>query len=582
MIESRLSPDTAAAPADAPARPVAVAEPASAGPKTDAGVPTGWEVLVERRPPGLFSRLLTTYRHLLGIFFGGLVAWVAELPAARRKGARFRFAQLLAWLFRPFLDRNLRNLPFPVQFRRRLEILGPTYIKLGQILSLREDILPKEITEELKNLLDRLPVVPFPRYCELLAERLGRPVDEMYEWIDPKPLGSASIGQTHRARTVDGEDVIIKMVKPGIPELLRRDAILLKVFAAFLQIGLGRYQPRRVIGEFVDYTSKEVDLRREANNCETFAANFKDVPDIVFPKVYRKYSAELVMTQQFLAGKKPTDPEVQELPESDRDRLVDLGATAIIRMLYRDGFFHADLHPGNLLVLAGPKAGFIDLGMVGRFDHDLRRSLLYYFYCLVMGDAENAAKYIAALAQPGSGADPQGFKKEIEEISRSWAHQANFDDFSLAQLILQSVSMAGRFRMYFPVEMVLMVKALVTFEGVGQILKPGFDVASVSQKHVNKIFLHQFSPVRLVKEMAAGAPEIVDALVKAPMLITEGLRVLEQATKRPAENPFSGIRGTVLAGFLILGAAMLAGSGKWIPAAILGAAGLALALKPGR
>ncbi|NJQ97498.1 MAG: AarF/ABC1/UbiB kinase family protein, partial [Hydrococcus sp. CSU_1_8] len=107
----------------------------------------------------------------------------------------------------------------------------------------------------------------------------------MYEWIDPKPLGSASIGQTHRGRTVEGDDVVIKMVKPGIPELLKRDAILLKIFAAFLQSFLSRFQPQRVITEFVDYTSKEVDLRREASNCETFAANFRDVPDIVFPKV---------------------------------------------------------------------------------------------------------------------------------------------------------------------------------------------------------------------------------------------------------------------------------------------------------
>ncbi len=541
-----------------------------------------WEVMIESRPPGLVRRLFVTYRHLGGILGGGLVASVRSRPEARRHGFRFRSAQLASLLIRPLLRRDLRDLTFPVQFRRRLETLGPTYIKLGQVLSLREDILPREITDELKNLLDRLPVVPFPRYCELIAERLRRPVSEMFEHIDPKPLGSASIGQTHRARTVDGEDVIIKLVKPGIPELLKRDAVLLKAFAAFLQTFLGRFQPRRVIGEFVEYTSREVDLRREASNAETFAANFKDLPDVVFPKVYRKYSSELVMTQEFLAGKKPNDPAVQALPEADRDRLVDLGAAAIVRMLYQDGFFHADLHPGNLMVLPGPKAGFIDLGMVGRFDHDLRRSLLYYFYCLVMGDAENAARYLAAIAQPGRGADPQGFRKDVQDVSRSWSHQSNFADFSLAQLILESVGKAAKYRMYFPVELVLMVKALVTFEGVGQILKPGFDVAQVSQKHVNRIFLHQFSPMRIVKETLAGAPEIVDALVKAPMLITEGLRVLEQATKRPPENPFTGIRGTIFAGFCLLAAAMLAGNQLWIPAVVMGIIGLLLALRPGK
>ncbi|HEX4954200.1 MAG TPA: AarF/UbiB family protein [Thermoanaerobaculia bacterium] len=541
-----------------------------------------WEVMIEAKPPGLVHRLLVTYRHLGGILAGGLVTSVRSRPEAHRHGFRFRTAQLASLVVRPLLRRDLSDLPFPVQFRRRLEILGPTYIKLGQVLSLREDLLPKEITDELKNLLDRLPVLPFPRYCELIAERLHRPVSAMFEWIDPAPLGSASIGQTHRARTVEGEDVIIKLVKPGIPELLKRDAVLLRAFAAFLQTFLGRFQPRRVIGEFVEYTSREVDLRREASNAETFAANFKDLPDVVFPKVYRKYSSELVMTQEFLPGKKPSDPEVQALSEADKDRLIDLGAAAIVRMLYQDGFFHADLHPGNLMVLPGPKAGFIDLGMVGRFDHDLRRSLLYYFYCLVMGDAENSARYLAAIAQPGRGADPQGFRKDVQDISISWAHQSNFADYSLAQLIMESVGKAAKYRMYFPVELVLMVKALVTFEGVGQILKPGFDVAQVSQKHVNRIFLHQFSPVRIVKETLAGAPEIVDALVKAPMLITEGLRVLEQATKRPPENPFTGIRGTIFAGFCLLSAAMLAGNQLWIPAAVMAVFGLLLALRPGK
>ncbi len=284
------------------------------------------------------------------------------------------------------------------------------------------------------------------------------------------------------------------------------------------------------------------------------------MPDIVFPRIYREHTTENLLVMEELVGIQPNDPEALELPEEDKDRIVDLGAEAIIRMLYRDGFFHADLHPGNLLILPGPRAGFIDLGMVGRFDDSLRRTLLYYYYCLVMGDVENAARYLASTAEPGPGGDLRGFRKDVEEVCRRWRRHASFEDFSIGQLILESVAKGASYRMYFPVEMVLMVKALVTFEGVGHQLKPGFDVAAVSHPHINKIFLGQFSPLRLARESLRGAPELVDALLKAPMLVTEGVRALEQATQRRPENPFTGIRGTVFGGFCLVAGAIVAAS----------------------
>lgn len=521
---------------------------------------------------GLFRRFLTTHRHLFGLIFGALSA---DVEIKRRdgtgRGVLFFFERLLNACTRPFLDRGLRDQPFPVQLRRRLERLGPTYIKLGQILSLREDILPKSVTEELKHLLSTLPAVPYPVFCELIARDLGRPLGEMFAEIDEVPLGSASIGQAHRATTVGGDKVIVKAVKPGIPAVLRRDAKLLGLAGSLLEIAFPRYGPKRIIREFTEYTLREVDLRREADNAETFAANFRDEPGIVFPKIYREYSGPRVLTMEFFDGHRPDTPRVQAMPLAERERLVDLGAEAIIRMIYRDGFFHADLHPGNLLVLPGPKAGFIDLGMVGRLHDELRRTLLYYYYSLVMGDAENAARYLSAAADPGRGGDPSGFRRDVAEISSRWRRSANFDTFSLGQLIMESVTRGAEYRMFFPVEMVLMVKALITFEGVGQLLLPGFDVADVSKRHVRRVFIQQFSPVRLVQEGLRGAPDLVDAMVKMPLLVTEGLRVLEKTTKRSTENPFAGLRGTLIAGFsLVAGAIIMAFAGThawplWVP-----------------
>ncbi|HYL06806.1 MAG TPA: AarF/UbiB family protein [Thermoanaerobaculia bacterium] len=526
----------------------------------------GYEILPDVPPQGLVRRFFVIQRHLVGLTFGGLSAYVRDrrTPAARRFRLLYRLAALLAWLTRPFVDKSLVDRPFPVQLRRRLEMLGPTYIKLGQVLALRQDLLPQPITDELKNLLDRLPVVPFARYLGLIVKDTKRPIAEMYSWVDPQPTGSASIAQIHRATTVAGDSVIIKVVKPGIPETLARDAILLKLLGAALQKVLPRYQPKRVIAEFVEYTRREVDLRREADNAETFTANFHDLEGVCFPRIYREHSSQRVLCMEFLAGFKPNAPEALALPEADRDKLVDLGAASIIRMLFKDGFFHADLHPGNLLVLPGPKIGFIDLGMVGRFDQALRRTMLNYYYSLVMGDAEGAARYLGNVAEPGPGADPVGFRREVVEILHRWNRAANFRDFSLAQLILHSVNLGANHAMYFPVEMVLMVKALVTFEGVGQILKPGLDVAAVSQSHARKIFLDQFNPLTLGREGMQALPELLEAVSKAPALITEGLRLLEQTLRRRPENPFAGLRGTIFGGFCLLAGAVLAGArGPW-------------------
>jgi ubiquinone biosynthesis protein len=546
----------------------------------------GFELLPAIPPGGLVRRFFIIQRHLIGLLFGGAVSFVRQ---QRKAGARraprllYPIARLAGLLAYPFLNRNLRDQSFPVQLRRRLEMLGPTYIKFGQVLALRQDLLPQSIIDELKNLLDRLPVVPFPAYLERIVNDTGRPIDEMYSWVDPHPIGSASIAQIHRATTRTGDSVIIKVVKPGIRETLTRDATLLRSLGWFLQRILPRYQPQRVISEFVEYTRREVDLKREADNAETFTANFRDLDDVVFPRIYRQYSSTGVLCMEFLDGIKPGAQAAVDLPEADKDRLVDLGAESIVRMLYKDGFFHADLHPGNLLILPGPKLGFIDLGMVGRFDQTLRRTLLYYYYTLVSGDAENSARYLAAIAEPGPGADPMGFRREVTEIGHRWSRNANFGDFSLAQLIMQSVNLGAQHSMYFPVEMVLMVKALVTFEGVGQILKPGLDVADVSRRHANKLFFQQFNPVALLRQTLRGAPEIFEALTKAPTLVTEGLRLLEQTTRRPPEKPFAGLRGTLFGGFCLVAGAVLAGArGPWPIWAALFVLGFALALRPGR
>lgn len=537
---------------------------------------TEFNLYEEKRPSGLIIRFLETSAQLMGLFLGGGLDYVRnkkELGEHRTLPVIvLRFLLALAY---PFLDKQIIKQPFSQQFRLRLEKLGPTYIKLGQILSLREDLLPKTITDELKRLLDKLPAVSYERFKQLIEDSLDLPLNEMYRWIDPQPLGSASLAQTHRARLVSNEKVVIKALKPGVRTLIERDTRLLHFFGRFLQVFLAPYQPVRIIDEFSAYTLREVDLRFEADNAETFTAYFKDEPKVRFPRIYRKYSSRDVLCMEYFHGLKPDETALKKLDADQRRQAIDLGIGAVVRMIYRDGFFHADLHPANLMVFkkAGSKeisVGFIDLGMVGRFTRDMRKRLFYYFYSLVSGDPESAARYLTSLTIPGKGADIEGFRRAASDLYTRWLMAPKIKDFSLAQVILQSILLAGRYRIQYPGEIILMVKALVTIEGVGYIFDPEIDVPSAAREHVRSILLHEFNPISMIRESALILPEMMDVLRKSPLILSEGINMLESNLKRPPAGPLNGVRSTLLAGFCLLaGVTLLALDGPWYVWAVL-------------
>jgi ubiquinone biosynthesis protein len=547
---------------------------------------TGFEAYQERRPPGLIIRFIEISGQLIATALGGGFDFVRrkqELGEHRTLGIfLLRIFLALTW---PFLDNNIVKLPFSIQFRLRLQRLGPTFIKLGQILSLREDLLPKEITDELKNLLDKLPAVSYERFKELIVESLKLPLNTMYRWIDPIPLGSASLAQTHRARLISNEKVVIKVLKPGVRTIIETDTRLLRFFGRFLQIFLARFQPARILDEFSAYTLREVDLRMEADNAETFSAYFINEPEVRFPRVYRKYSSHDVLCMEYFNGIKPDENALKKLTMEQRRQAIDLGVGAIVRMIYRDGFFHADLHPANLMIFkkTGTKeisVGFIDLGMVGRFTRDMRKRMFYYFYSLVTGDPESAARYLTSLTLPGRGADIEGFRRAASDLYTRWLMTPNFKDFSLAQVILQSILMAGHYQIQYPGEIILMVKALVTIEGVGHIFDPEIDIPSAARRHVQAILLQEFNPINLVRDSALVLPEMVDVLRKSPLLLTEGMKVLEANLKKPPTGPLNGVRGTLLSGFCILaGAFILASHGPWYVWAVLFILAFILALR---
>lgn len=517
----------------------------------------------------LLRRWFSVNGHLCGLLAGGWVARVRRMPPDRRRGWSARLIQWVAARVARWLDPALVDLPFAAQLRRRLERLGPTYIKLGQIMAVREDMLPRSITDELKNLFDQAPAAPFSVVRALIEQELGRPPPDLFVEIEERPLGSASLAQAHRATTRAGRAVVVKVLKPGVRETVLADLTLLRGLGVVLDRLLPRYQPAAIIEEFRAYTVRELDLTAEADNGEVFAAYFRDTPAIVFPRMHRELSSASVLTMSFLDGFKPGAPATFELDETTRARVVELGAQAILRMLYQYGFFHADLHAGNLLVLPGRpvRIGFIDLGMVGRFEDETRRRLLYYYHALVDGDVDKAAQHLGGIARIGPGGDPEAFRRAVVELSRRFLLRAARGDFSIARLILESMRLGGRHRMYFRVELVLMVKALVTFEGVGRMVDPELDVVALSRVHIGRIFRDQFRVEQLTRELWRNGPELLDFASRLPELLARSAQLLDRPAQAPA-NPLAGLRGAIVAAACILGGVLVLVQSEAWPAGI--------------
>ncbi|NIV98435.1 AarF/ABC1/UbiB kinase family protein [Candidatus Saccharibacteria bacterium] len=512
------------------------------------------QVAINSSYRGVTGRFFLLLMHVIGLIIGAYVASAKALPSHKKRWFRSPFKRLSAFVLQVCIKKKLRKQPFEVQLRRRLEMLGPTYIKLGQIMAVREDILPQTTTHELKGLLDQLPPVPYSHIRPIIEGSLSASVRELFLDFQEEPMASASIGQTHRATTQRGKPVVVKVIKPNIRKTVNSDLKLLQIFSTLLEWMLPHYQPKMIINEFCNYTEKELDLTYEADHAELFAANFAANSNIVFPRIYRELSSRDVLCMEFFDGIKPNNPDIFKYSKRSQRKIIDLGAGAIIKMLYEDGFFHADLHAGNLVVLPGPKIGFIDLGMVGRFDERMKRSLLYYFYALVNGDFEGTTKHLLSMARIGEGGDTVGFKRAVSDLFRRYLLLSKNGRISLAQLILTSLKIGGKYKIFFPVEMTLMVKALITYEGVGRYLNPRLNVPALSRKHIRHVYDKHFSMEYLFDEFMRGVPQLVDVVVHLPELIADSSRFWsETVNESPQPNPFQGIKSSLVAGACIIG-----------------------------
>ncbi len=456
-----------------------------------------------------------------------LDVFVARLYQQRGLGHRSFKKRLAAGIIRRILRRQKTAAPFPVQFRRTLERLGPTYVKLGQILSLREDMLPERITRELRKLQSQVPPISFAEVKRVIESEFNLPLNMIYAEFNPEPIAAASLAQAHFARLKTGERVVVKVQRPGIQRLIVDDINIMRRLAALMEKipGLREYRPAHFVEEFASYTMRELDFTQEGKHADIFRQNFADHNDVIFPRIYWDYTSRRVLTMECIDGLKPDDSKKLKNLGINGPKIAAIGAKAIMKMLFVDGFFHGDPHPGNMMIVDRNKICFIDLGMIGSFAPETRRNMFLYYYFMVIKEFEYATKYLVNLTERGPHADEAGFRRELAEAIKNWSG-ANFKEYSLGRLIFDTMNIGARHQLYFHGDLVLSSKAIITIEAVGAILDPNMDLSEVSRPMMEKIFQEQLSPVRFGKSLLRALPDYLEFLENLPRTILKTTEVV--------------------------------------------------------
>ncbi len=394
-----------------------------------------------------------------------------------------------------------KNLPRPVRVRMVLEELGPTFIKLGQILSTRPDLIPPEWASEFKKLQDRCQQVPFAEiYQVLILEFPGR-LDLLFSAIEETPLAAASIAQVHRATLKDGTPVVIKVLRPGARQLIEEDMDLVESLAQLLEqyfSDLG-YSPTAVVKEFSREILKEINLVIEGQSTERLRRYFEDDANISFPKVYWSATTRNVLTMQEIRGRLLSTVSPDELSKSERRTIVANGTDAVFKQCLRFGFFHADPHPGNIFILTGGKICFIDCGMTGQLDRKTTDQLINLVAGIVKGDIDRLCRVVIELTDVNPAViDNRDFRLELQHLT-SHFQNSDLQHLNITGLLRDFFGMLQRYHIQCPEDLMLLTKALTTIEGVAEYFDPTFDVLSHVEPQIQEIVQNRHS-MRAIKE----------------------------------------------------------------------------------
>jgi len=454
-------------------------------------------------------------------------------------------------------DEGRPRLSFAERARTAFQELGPTFIKLGQILSTRADLLPADLVDELKKLQEEVPPISFEGMRCVLEETLGSPIGELFASFDERPLASASIGQVHRARLrlfaapasaaapsaasgFEFVDVAVKVQRPGMRAVIERDLDLLHLLARLIERAFPEtklYAPTRLVAEFERSITAELDYTLEAQSGIEFAKNFQANPRVHFPRVYADVSGRQVLVLEFLDGLKLSDAIAAGYPG---DRIAKDAVQIIAQMIFIDGLFHADPHPGNLRILGSvesPIVGLLDFGMVGRLSPDVRDKAMDLMLAAVRRDVDDLAAALLSLGRPRGKVDMDAFRAEVERLSGVHLGKP-LREIQLAAMIRDLVQGAVKFDIEMPVEMMMVGKSLMTVEGIGKTLYPDLDIFEEVRPLLMRLLWQRYSPARLGSRMLKAGTRLSAAAVDLPPLAADVLTDLRRGQLRiQGHNP---------------------------------------------
>lgn len=382
-----------------------------------------------------------------------------------------------------------------VRLHMVLEQLGPTFIKLGQVLSTRSDIFAPAYINELEKLQDKVPSMPFSAIQERLEMELGQRATEIFSYISPQPLAAASIGQVHEATLVNGSRVAVKVQRPGIRAKVEIDMEILYDLAGLAQkhtVWGEIYQFTEMVEEFDHILQEELDYIMEARHAETLARNFINDQGIYIPKIYWDYTTKKIITMEFLDGIKLNDKQkiidVGHDPEKIADNLVE----SILKQILIDGFFHADPHPGNMMVLVDGRLAFLDFGIMGHLGQDLKDKIIKLVFGLFNKNSSEILRAIMSLGVLPANTNMYHLRRDIERLREKY-YEIPLKDISAAESLGDIMNVAYRHRISVPIEFTLLIKTLVVTEGIASKLNPDISIVNIVEPLGHKLLRNRFN-----------------------------------------------------------------------------------------
>jgi ubiquinone biosynthesis protein len=430
---------------------------------------------------------------------------------------------------REYSDGEISKLSIGARLRLSFEELGPTFIKLGQIMSTRPDLLPHDIIHELEKLQDAVAPFPMTEVREVIEFELGDKLENIFKEFKEEPIAAASIGQVHRAKLLSGKDVVVKVQRPNIEKNIKLDLGILKDLADFVDnhTRLGKlYSFSKMAEEFETTLTNELNFRLEGENAETFKVNFKDDDNIIVPNISWIHTTNRVLTMEEIKGISLKNFGALEQAGFDKTIIARNLATSILYQILRDGFFHGDPHPGNIMVLENNTIAFLDLGMIGQLNPHRKNQFLKMLMGITLKDSKLIVQAIVELDAMSERLNMRKLEKDIDRL-RDQVLSVPLSQIKIGEVFNEIFDLAFFYNIMIPGEFTMLAKSLITLEGLVEKLDPDLNVLEIAEPIAGKLIFTLISPEKIGKEILGGALDYSNLVRKFPTALLGFLDKLE-------------------------------------------------------